>query len=364
MKFETKHIQNRLNALRELLDEKQLDAVLLTSRENNRYFAHFSGTTSICLVTPKVSRIYVDSRYLEQAKTQCAPVEAILVKNPLTEMAEDVKKLGVKKMGLEDQDLSWATFQKIQSLLPEVVFAGHYEDISRLRWVKDAYELEQLTLAAKLADDAFSDLLKVIKPGMKETEVAAYLEHHMRQNGASGPSFDAIVASGYRSAMPHGVASEKVIEEGDPVTIDFGCIYNGYCSDTTRTIFVGTPREEEMVQIYHVVLDAQLAGVEQIHAGMKGCEGDKIARDIIEVAGYGERFGHSLGHSTGLLIHEAPNLAPSSQMVLPEGAMITVEPGIYVPGLGGVRIEDSCVVRKDHLDPLNRTPKEMIVVGA
>lgn len=362
MKFQACYLEKRIAALRSLLEREKADAFIITSRENNRFFANFSGTTSTSVVTRETARIYVDSRYTEQAKEQCLGYEVILVTRPLATAVEDLKKENLTRIAIEEEDVCVGTLRQLEKLAPEFALLERSTAISELRFVKDEYEIEQLRKAAELADQAYLAALKMIKVGMRECEVAAFIENHMRMNGASSPSFETIVASGYRSAMPHGVASDKKIEYGDPVTIDFGCIYNGYCSDTTRSFFAGTPREEEMVKIYNIVLRAQLAGVEQIHAGMTGKQGDAVARDIIAAEGYGPAFGHSLGHSTGLLIHEFPSLSPNYEGILPENSMITVEPGIYVPGLGGIRIEDSCLVKKDGLEAFNKTSKELLVL--
>lgn len=363
MKFDFRLQEARIEKLRNLLDENLLEAVLLTSRENNRYFANFTGTTSICLLTDKVAKIYVDSRYIEQAKVQCGAFEAVLVTRPVNTLMEDLAALGVKKIAIEDEDVTISYLNSLKKINNDLEYVSLSSLISKIRYIKDEFEIEQLKIAAKLADNAFNDLLKFIKVGMKENELAAYIENHMRMNGASAPSFDTIVASGYRSAMPHGVASDKVIESGDIVTIDFGCIYNGYCSDTTRTIFVGEVKNEKLFDIYNVVLEAHLKAEQQVRAGMTGQEADTIARDVIKNAGYGEYFGHSLGHSTGLLVHELPSLSQAYKEKLPVGSMVTIEPGIYIAGLGGVRIEDSCLVHEDHLEPFNKTTKDILIIN-
>ncbi len=215
--------------------------------------------------------------------------------------------------------------------------------------------------ACEITDQAFSHILTFIKPGVTEIEVANELERYLKTLGASAMSFDTIVASGLRSAMPHGVASDKVIEEGDVVTLDFGCYYQGYSSDMTRTIAVGSidPKLEE---IYHVVLDAHNLVNQKAKAGMTGAELDAIARDYISEKGYGQYFGHSLGHGVGLDIHEAPGVNAKNDQPVEVGMVITNEPGIYIEGLGGVRIEDDLVVHPDHVELLNRSPKELIIL--
>lgn len=230
-----------------------------------------------------------------------------------------------------------------------------------LRAVKDEGELELLAAAAAIADKAFDHILGFLKPGISERRVALELQRYMEDLGASGPSFETIVASGVRSSMPHGVASEKLLEEGDFITMDFGCVYKGYCSDITRTVVLGTasPRQRE---IYGIVLEAQLAGVEGIRAGISGRQADALARDIIAAKGYGEQFGHGMGHGVGLAIHESPRAAVGSKDIFVENNIITVEPGIYIPDWGGVRIEDMLVVKEGCSRNLTSSPKELIEI--
>lgn len=353
--------EQRRQHIAALLGEHSLDALLVTSRENTRYLTGFSGTESQALIFADHSTILVDCRYIEQAGGQCTGMEAILVTSQDQALKEQLEKSGVKRLGVEDESITMARLCKLRELLPGVEFIGLSKDLSKLRMIKDEHEKAIIKSAVKISDDAWAELLPQIKVGMTEKEVAGRLEYLFRLRGASGPSFDTIMASGARSAMPHGVASDKKIEFGDIMVMDFGCLYEGYCSDITRTIFVGQSNEE-MVNIYNIVLEAQLKAEREIRAGMRGIDCDKIARDVIEEAGFGQYFGHSLGHSIGLLIHEPPNFAKSCLDPIPAGAVLSVEPGIYLEGRGGVRIEDIGMVHEDHYEVFTQASKELTVV--
>ena len=243
--------------------------------------------------------------------------------------------------------------------LPPACWRMLGDALSSFRKIKSPEELDRMERAERIGDEAFSYILNELKPGVTELQIAAKLEYFMRSHGAEGTSFDTIVASGYHSAMPHAVPTEKPLENGDFVTMDFGCRYQGYCSDMTRTVVIGKadPRQKE---IYQIVLEAQQAALEGLRPGMTGTEGDRLARDVIEKAGYGEYFGHGLGHSVGLEIHEKPALSTRDETVLLPGMIETVEPGIYIPGFGGVRIEDMVVLTETGIRNLTTSPKELI----
>ena len=232
-----------------------------------------------------------------------------------------------------------------------------------MRLIKKDYEIENIKKATEISDIAFAETIKIVKAGMSEKDVAAHLEYIQRNLGAEDKSFNTIVASGYRSALPHGVASDKKIGNNELVTTDFGAYYNGYVSDVTRTFFVGDKIEDKQREIYNIVLEANLLAIKHVKAGMKGSELDKIARDYIAGKGYGDNFGHGLGHGIGLEIHEAPTVSPLGDIVLEENMLITIEPGIYIEGYGGVRIEDDVIVKKDGCVVLNKTSKELLMIG-
>ncbi len=352
----------RLEVLRRKLKEKGLDAALITKRENYLYMSGFTGTSACLVITDSKAFLITDFRYTEQATAQAPLYEVVRYKDSLTETINSVLEgKGVNVLGFEDTYLTYDKYVQYKSGLNVKEFMPLGKTLESMRMVKDAEETENIEKAVKIADEAFRHILNFIKPGVKEIELAAELEYFMKKKGVTGPSFETIIASGYRSSMPHGTASEKKIELGDPITFDFGAIYNNYCSDMTRTVFVGQP-DETMKNIYNIVLKAQQRACEGAVAGLTGKEIDKIARDIISEAGYGENFGHGLGHGVGLEIHEDPRLSVSGEVTMEDGMVVTVEPGIYLPGVGGVRIEDVVVINKDKPRILTESPKELIVL--
>ncbi|WP_048602265.1 M24 family metallopeptidase [Rubeoparvulum massiliense] len=355
-------MNQRVVKLRKVLDKHNLDALLAYSPYNRRYLSYFTGTAGYVVITKQDAVFITDFRYVEQAKQQCQGFSIVNHEGKVFEtVAEVLKKNQAVNVGFEQNHVTYGEYQTLVEKLAGFTLTPTSNLVEELRMFKDEEELQLIRHAAKIADDAFAHLLTWIKPGMTEIEVKNELEFTMRKLGASGASFDTIVASGLRSALPHGVASKKVIEKGDMITIDFGAIYEGYISDVTRTFAIGEPGEE-LRKIYEIVRQAQLAGVEQIRAGMTGKEADAICRTIIDEAGYGEYFGHSTGHAIGLEVHEGPGLSFRSEVELQPGMVVTVEPGIYVPGVGGVRIEDDIVITKDGNEIIVHSPKELIVL--
>ena len=262
-------------------------------------------------------------------------------------------------MAFEDRYLLFSEYQALQEACGGRLKVELGDSLDLLRSVKTEREIECLAKAESIGDLAFSHMLTVLKPGVTELEAAAELEYFMKTHGAEDISFETIVASGVNSSMPHAMPSHKKIEAGDFVTMDFGCKYNGYCSDMTRTVVVGRA-DEKQKEIYRIVLEAQLAGLEAVRSGARGCDVDKVSRDIITKAGYGDCFGHGLGHSVGLYIHEEPRLSRLCETVLEPNMIQTVEPGIYLPGFGGVRIEDMVVVTEGACRNLARSEKNLI----
>jgi Xaa-Pro aminopeptidase len=269
--------------------------------------------------------------------------------------------LGIKRLGFEKDFVTVGNYQKLAEGLSGIELVGLDDTIIELRAVKDLEEIELLAQAEAIGDKAFAHILDFLRPGLTERQVAIELERHMQDLGASGTSFETIVASGPRSAMPHGVASERVIGKNEFVKLDFGCVYKGYCSDMTRTVVVGKADGKQR-EIYHIVLEAQMAALAGIKAGITGVEADALARDVIVAKGYGDNFGHGLGHGVGLAIHELPRASRLSDNVLQPNSIVTVEPGIYLPGWGGVRIEDMVVVQEDGVRNLTSSPKELIEI--
>ncbi len=346
----------RLKALLE-----KLDGVLLTSPHHLRYFTGFTGGEGVALVGKEGKFLFVDSRYTEAAQKEAEEFQVIEFGSGTRnqKIEEKVDELSVQSLGFENAEMNVEEYHAIKEALHQVTWQGCSKELSGLRMVKTEEELECLRFAEQIGVDAFRAVLPQIKEGMTENELAAELEYQMRKRGAEGTSFETIAISGKKTSMPHGKPDEKKLESGDFITMDFGCRHRGYCSDMTRTVVLGKASEEQK-KIYGIVKDAQMAGLSAIRAGVSGKEADAAARKVIEDAGYGKYFGHSLGHGVGLLIHEQPNLSPLSETVLQPGMVVTCEPGIYIPDFGGVRIEDMVCVTEDGCENLTHLAKELI----
>lgn len=342
--------------------EPHLDAVLVSDGYNMRYLSGFRGATGYLFLTPQRKVLMTDSRYTTQAKEEAPDFEVLEIGGDVTYeslLAQLAAETGISSILFEDTQLIYADAEKLKNACPDVQWVPAGERLNSLRILKSDEELACIARAEAIGDEAFSRILNDIRPGVTELQIAAKLEYYMKEAGALGTSFDTIVASGLHSAMPHAIPSARKIEAGDFVTMDFGCLYEGYCSDMTRTIVVGKA-DEKQKEIYHTVLQAQLAAIDAIRAGVVASDVDAVARKIIADAGYGDCFGHGLGHSVGLFIHEDPRLSPKCHEVLRENVTMTVEPGIYVPGFGGVRIEDLVCITKDGCVDYAHSPKELI----
>lgn len=352
---------DRVTKLQAVLKEEHLDAILVTSQYNLRYVSHFTGTTGLAVITQDEAFFMTDFRYTQQAAEQAQGFKIIRNVGPVfLEVKKIAEQKGINTLGFEDAYMSFRSYEELEGLVDcDLVPASGV--IEELREIKEESELALIKKACEIADAGFRYILDYIKPGVSEIEIANKLDFHMRELGATGVSFDTIVASGFRSAMPHGVASHKRIERGDFVTLDFGCYYEGYVSDMTRTVSVGEP-DAKLKEIYQVVLDAQLRVNAQARAGMTGVDVDRIARDYITEKGYGEYFGHSNGHGIGLEIHEGPNTSQRATKVLVPGNVITNEPGIYLDGLGGVRIEDDLIITANGNEIITHSPKELLIL--
>lgn len=352
--------------LRELMEEKNLDGILITDLVNLRYFTGFTGTTGIALATKKGKYFFVDFRYVAQANEEVIPngFEVVVIERPAeNKISEILKDENIVKLGIEDRNITLSAYNGYVEKFKNVEFISLGDNFTRIRMVKTETEIENIKKAADIADKAFAKILPLIKEGAVENDIKTELEYEMKKLGAEGPSFDTIIASNYRSAMPHGVASEKKIGRDGFVKFDFGCFYKGYASDMTRTVYFGDEPSEKHLDIYNTVLEAQLKAIDAVKVGVSTRELDKIARDHITSKGYGENFGHGLGHGVGLEIHELPNVSGKSEdFILEENMVITIEPGVYIDGFGGVRIEDDVVVKKGGYEILNNTTKELIVI--
>lgn len=357
-------MNNRLKRLRELLKEKNIDAAIISGRPNTIYFTGFSGTTSFLLVGLDKAWLVVDFRYTIQALNQAVEgIEVIEHEDSFHETINElIKKNKIEKIGFEGNILTFADYELFRDKLTHAkAFSSLGNNIDKLRMIKDSDEIDCIQQACTLGDKIFDHILKFIKPGMSEVEISVELEYTMKKLGAKGPSFETIVAAGNRSAMCHGTATDNIIKPGDAIVLDFGVIYRNYCSDMTRTIFVGEPKNE-LKMIYEIVKKAQLAGLNCLVSGMRASDADKVARDIITEADYGKNFGHSLGHGVGIEIHEEPRLSVKSEDIIKDGMVFSIEPGIYVEGLGGVRIEDMVVMTNGSPRNFTASPKEMIIL--
>ena len=342
------------------MQEEKVDAYIVIRPENGRYLSGFTGGEATLFISLEKACLLTDFRYIEQAKAQSPDFEII---NSGQDHFDSLSEIGqtVRRVGFEGDYVTYEDYGKLKDAFSQAELLSLPNLVSHLRSVKDESEIKLIRQAVKIADDAFAEVLKTIEIGQREEEIGLSLEFSMRRAGASGASFDFIIASGVRSALPHGTASSKRAQSGEFLTMDFGAIYQGYCSDITRTIFLGEP-EDKHREVYDIVLAAQKAGIEAVIPGRTGKEVDAVARKLIEEAGYGEYFGHGLGHSVGLAIHEGPNLNKREDRVLEPGMVVTVEPGIYIPGWGGVRIEDIVLVTEKGCEVLTQAPKDFIII--
>ena len=355
---------NNIKRIQDALARQGLDAILLTDEKNQRYATGFAFTDGAVVVGREKAWLLTDSRYIEAAEKiagGCCAVQMFDREHSLSGLiSAALKESGAEKLAAEDEKLSharWAAFEKLlgRTLLP----AGGL--MMSLRASKNASEIESMIRAQRISEKALEEVLHIIKPGMTEKEVMAELVYYMLRFGSEGNSFDPIVVTGKNTSMPHGVPGDTVIRDGDFITMDFGSLSDGYCSDMTRTVAVGHATEE-MKTVYYTVLEAQLAGIAAARSGIPGKLIDQAARDVIEKAGYGEYFGHGFGHSLGLDIHEPPMAGPRGEAPMAENDLCSAEPGIYIPGKFGVRIEDVMIIRKDGAEVITKAPKSELIV--
>ena len=340
------------------------DCALITSDINRRYFTGMKSSAGTVIAFPDKAYLLIDFRYIEKARATVTDAEVIEQKRLYPQIKELFERHGAKSFAIESETMTVRELNTYRHFFQEMTIDSSdalSNAISAMRSVKDENELDCIRKAQAIAEEALSELLPMIKPGVTERELALELNRLMFDKGAEDLSFETIVLSGANTSMPHGVPSDKVIEDGDFVLMDFGAVWNGYHSDMTRTVCVGQPTDE-MRKVYNIVLEAQLAGIEAAKAGITGSELDKVSRDIIEAAGYGDCFGHSLGHGVGLEIHERPNASPNYKLPLSSGAVVTVEPGIYIAGKFGVRIEDFVVLSENDRENLTKFDKTLITL--
>ena len=350
---------DRIQKLKPLMDEAGIEAFYINNVPNVAYFTGTKGDDLALYITKTKAYIITDFRYREMASALSDWLTYVETTNSYKTI-DFIKEQSEKLIGIEKNYLPLTDYLEFTTISGKE-FKPVEELVESLREVKDEEEIEYTKRACEIACNAFDYMLTVIKPGMTELQLAAELEYFMRRNGAEGTSFDTILVTGPKTSLPHGVPGNEYVQEGSFVLMDYGCKYKGYCSDMTRTVAVGKP-SQKMVDIYNIVLEAQMACCNQIKAGIIGADAHKIAADIIEKAGYGEYFGHGLGHGTGLEIHESPRYSPAWKKAIKENTIVSIEPGIYLPGEFGVRIEDLALVTKNGIINFVTAPKELLII--
>jgi len=354
---------NLQNKFSEILKSKN-DCVIISSPENRRYFTSFNSSDGFLVITEKEAVFFTDSRYIEAAQKQISACKSVLLKRVSETIVPFLKEKNIENIYLETERLTVAELNSLKKAFDFCKVEAKEEVdeiINKLRSVKTEKEIEYIKKAQQIAEDAFKHILKFIKVGVTEKEIALELDFYMLSHGAEAVSFETIAVSGKNSSMPHGVPTDKKVESGDFITMDFGAVYNGYHSDMTRTVILGEPTEKQK-EVYETVLKAQKASLEVLKNGVTGFDADKAARDVIENAGYKENFGHGTGHGVGVEIHESPNLSPYSKAILETGNVVTVEPGIYIPDEFGVRIEDMALITENGYINLTNCEKELIIL--
>lgn len=355
---------NNAEKIRQKLIDLKLDAVLITDEKNQRYATGFAFTDGVVLICRERAFLFTDSRYIEAAeKTVSSDFEIRMFgagKRLSALIVQALDECNVEALGGEEETLAHGMYLRYEKLLGRQLIPCQ-RIFNELRASKSEEEQEYMRQAQAIAELALDDVLQIIRPGITERDIAAEITYRLLKHGGEGNSFDPIAVTGKNSSMPHGVPGDTVVRAGDFITMDFGCIKNGYCSDMTRTVAVGSA-SDEMKNVYDIVLKAQIAGIAAARAGVTGAEIDGAARSVIADAGYGEYFGHSFGHSLGLYIHESPAAAPSVKTPMPVGAVISAEPGIYLPGRFGVRIEDVLILRLGGCENITHAPKDLLIL--
>ncbi|MFD2672751.1 M24 family metallopeptidase [Marinicrinis sediminis] len=352
----------RIERLRTEMKKNELSAYLISNSYNRRYISGFTGSAGWVLITLDRAILLTDFRYMTQAPQQAVHFEVVEHgAQPLDNVRQLLSEMQIKELAFEQDHVSYAQYVQVEQALEGIRLTPSDSLIEQVRLVKDSSEIKVMREAAQLADQAFTHILKHIKPGVTEKAIALELEVFMRSHGAVSSSFEIIVASGERSALPHGIASDRLLQPNEFVKLDFGAYYQGYCSDITRTVVLGKP-EAKHIEIYECVKKAQQTCLDGLKPGITGAQGDALARKVIEEAGYGAYFGHGTGHGLGMEVHEAPRLSKTCETVLQPGMCVTVEPGIYLPDFGGVRIEDDVVITENGIDILTQSTKELITI--
>lgn len=354
-------MKNRIKKLQGSLVRENLDFLLVSFISHVRYLSGYTGSNGLILVSPQTCVFLTDFRYKGQARQQVKNMKVMVVDRDLYVSLSRLPQLKGKrvKLGFETDHLSCKMYRTLRSLLPDCLLVSTEKLVESLTVKKDDGEIAKIRKAIQITDRVFSEILDFVKPGVRELDVAAEMEYRMKRFGSSTPYYQTIVASGKRSALPHGVASAKKIKKNEFVTMDFGAVYDGYTADLTRTVAVGRASRKQK-QVYNVVLRAHKHAISKARSKIRACDLDKTARAVIKRAGYGKYFGHGLGHGIGLLVHDNPAVNPTNQQMLEPGMVITIEPGIYLPNWGGVRIEDDVLITQRGCRVLNTAERELI----
>ena len=354
--------KNRINKVKNILSENKLDGLYITNITNVRYLTGFTGSAGSVLIINNEQHFFTDGRYIEQSKNQ---VKHCMIHIVGSAHYKEIEKRNLIKdnlhVGFESDYVSVNLFSALNQSMSNVNWEKTSGIIEKIAAIKDLTEIESLKTAIEITDVVFDKIIPELKEGVKEKDIAAKISYLFKINGAEGDSYEPIIASGHLGALPHARPSEKEFEKGDFVVMDFGALYNGYHADMTRTIVIGEATEKH-TEIYNIVLESQLAGINAAQAGITGEELDSVCRNVIQNAGYGDKFIHSTGHGIGLEVHTYPRISSFNKKPLLENYVVTIEPGIYLAGWGGVRIEDDCWIKKDHCTPLNRSTKELLVL--
>ncbi|HHU63160.1 MAG TPA: aminopeptidase P family protein [Clostridiales bacterium] len=354
---------NRIKGLMDISRQIPVDGILISSRENRQYFSKFTGSSGFLLFNENNRFIITDSRYVEQVKKEVPDFfcEIATSSNMINKIYELIRKLNIKKLGFEGHHITYNMYNKMAKTFATTQLISISDSISQLRSIKNDQEVKSIEMASKITQRAFNHGIDLIKPGASERDIAFEIETYIKKNRGDDIAFKPIIASGLNGVMPHAPYTDKAIQTGDLVTIDIGAVFNGYCSDLTRTVVVDKPSSKQL-EIYNIVLEAQQAAIQAIEPGKKASDIDAVARNIIEKHGLGKFFGHGLGHGVGLQVHEKPVLSPNSDDILREGMIFTIEPGVYIPGFGGIRIEDMILLRTEGVELLTKQPKHLMVI--
>lgn len=353
---------SRLNKIINLIDEKNIDALLIKSKNNKRYVGALTGSGVYLLITKNGSYQILDGRYVEEAKKKTKGfINKVAFQGTyIQSIIKILNDLSIKRLGIENQSMTIKEYMILSEANIDITLIT--DELGKIRSIKSNEEIDLISKACQITDDVFNKVISEIKEGITELDISALLQYWSLKNGASSMAFDTIVTSGERGVMPHGRPTNRKVKRNEAITIDFGVVYEGYQSDMTRTVFIGEP-SEKIREIYELVLKAQMSAISEIREGVRAKDIDRVARDIIANAGFGEYFNHGLGHGIGLGDGEFPILNSRSEDILKEGMVMSCEPGIYIPNLGGVRIEDDVVIKNGKGISINKTTKEFIIIG-